>query len=220
MTDAELQAIRELADKATPGPWEHRFENGGPGVFFGKTLEQHICRYTSGRGNGGKEERSANAAFIAAAREAVPALLDEVAELREEMESSDQLSDRQSKLLTGVVNAIRGEPPELQLWSHHDAPELAAGIMAEAAQLREALAGLIRFGGEDREPCWCEVDMSGDEHGEGCQRARTALAASPAVSADSKPAITSAGGEAAPHALEHRVCACEGFKKVEDADGT
>lgn len=80
----------------------------------------------------------------------VPALLEEVAKARADLHA---------------YTATRPRETLIEYWK------------ADAASLREALVGLIRFGGEDREPCWCEVDMSGDEHGEGCQRARTATAA-------------------------------------------
>jgi len=38
---------------------------------------------------------------------------------------------RQGQLLTAAVNAIKGEPPPLVSWSHHDVAELAATIKAE-----------------------------------------------------------------------------------------
>lgn len=41
------------------------------------------------------------------------------------------LTQRQADLLRGVVNAIRGEPPADTLWSHHDAPALAAATMVQ-----------------------------------------------------------------------------------------
>lgn len=41
------------------------------------------------------------------------------------------LTMRQSALLTGVVNAVRGEPPNDTLWSHHDAPAITAAAMAQ-----------------------------------------------------------------------------------------
>lgn len=42
--------------------------------------------------------------------------------------STDEYSDlmmRQGDLLRGVVNALRGDPPPLTHWSHHDAADLA-----------------------------------------------------------------------------------------------
>lgn len=41
----------------------------------------------------------------------------------------------QGQLLTGVVNAIRGAPPDDTLWSHHDAPQLAVELMQHVHKL-------------------------------------------------------------------------------------
>ena len=60
----------------------------------------------------------------------------ELKDLRDEAEHYDDLIARQGALLRGVVNAIKGPPPDDTLWSHHDAPELAAGVMAELEALR------------------------------------------------------------------------------------
>lgn len=49
----------------------------------------------------------------------------------------------QGHLLTGVVNAIRGAPPDDTLWSHHDAPELARQAMDHLNQLA-IFAALMR----------------------------------------------------------------------------
>jgi hypothetical protein len=49
-----------------------------------------------------------------------------LAEAREEIEEYSSLLTRQGDLLTGVANALKGPPPELTSWSHHDLPELAA----------------------------------------------------------------------------------------------
>ena len=45
--------------------------------------------------------------------------------LQEEVEEYDATLTRQSDLLTRTVNALRGDPPPLTSWSHHDIPELA-----------------------------------------------------------------------------------------------
>lgn len=58
-------------------------------------------------------------------------------EMREEEELSHTLIGRQGDLLRGVVNALKGEPPELTSWSHHDAPELAAAAVKRIAELRK-----------------------------------------------------------------------------------
>lgn len=85
MTPDELKRLRELCEKATAGPWKSDYcgdvwtisgevphvNDGGMELFQG------IGTTTRGPDNG-------NAAFIAAARTAVPALLDEVERLEEE----------------------------------------------------------------------------------------------------------------------------------------
>lgn len=66
--------------------------------------------------------------------------------LQEEVEEYDATLTRQSDLLTRTVNALRGDPPPLTSWSHHDIPELAAEKVAEVALLiaeRDALAAQV-----------------------------------------------------------------------------
>lgn len=103
MSDAELAALAELADRATPGPWHVRIlddaqamnlvavstrPDQGPGerwpdfdhtVLVAATLVQQP-RYVSIA----DERWDENAAFIAAARTAVPRLLAEIERLRRE----------------------------------------------------------------------------------------------------------------------------------------
>jgi hypothetical protein len=59
----------------------------------------------------------------------------EAAAQLQEMEDMHTLIMRQGDLLTGVVNAIRGEPAENCRHSHHDAAELAAKVVAERDRL-------------------------------------------------------------------------------------
>jgi len=47
----------------------------------------------------------------------------------------DAILTRQGDLLTRTVNALRGNPPPLTSWSHHDIPELAAEKVAEVDRL-------------------------------------------------------------------------------------
>jgi len=53
----------------------------------------------------------------------------EIAELREEAEISAATIEMQAVILTDSVNAIRGEPPELTLWSHHDLADLIKNVL-------------------------------------------------------------------------------------------
>lgn len=64
----------------------------------------------------------------------------------DDVDEDEQLRDRLAALLTGVANALRGQPPDLVLWSWHDLPALAAAcvgalrmvqIVANSGALRE-----------------------------------------------------------------------------------
>ena len=46
---------------------------------------------------------------------------------------------RQAKILTQVVNVLRGPPPDLRHWPHHDLADRAIDAVAENKRLREAL---------------------------------------------------------------------------------
>lgn len=46
------------------------------------------------------------------------------------------LLERLSDLLTRTVNALRGDPPPLVMWSWHDIPDLAASVIAERDEAR------------------------------------------------------------------------------------
>ena len=65
------------------------------------------------------------------------AACNKVRELEAEAEINHRLISRQSDLLTGVANALRGEPDELSTHSHHDLPERARAVVGELAELRE-----------------------------------------------------------------------------------
>lgn len=62
-------------------------------------------------------------------------------ELREHADHLDALLARQRAILTGVANALRGDPGPLASHSHHDLAERAAAAVAEAAQMRDIIEG-------------------------------------------------------------------------------
>lgn len=66
--------------------------------------------------------------------------------LQEEVEEYDAILTRQGDLLTRTVNALRGNPPPLTSWSHHDIPELAAEKVSEVARLTAERDALIAVG--------------------------------------------------------------------------
>jgi hypothetical protein len=57
-----------------------------------------------------------------------------------EMESAFKLTQKQAKILTDTINALKGDPPELTSWSHHDVAEHARRAVAE----NEKLATTVR----------------------------------------------------------------------------
>jgi len=54
----------------------------------------------------------------------------------DEIDHLDALLARQHAILTGVANALRGDPGPLASHSHHDLAERAAAVVAEIATLR------------------------------------------------------------------------------------
>lgn len=74
--------------------------------------------------------------------EARRTLLVTVDEMRAEENASYELVARQGDLLTGVVNALRGNPPPDTSWSHHDAAELAQKAVIRIAGLEALLKGI------------------------------------------------------------------------------
>lgn len=73
---------------------------------------------------------------------ALQAALDENQKLQDENHDLHWLTTRHAEILTGTVNALRGDPGPLTTWSHHDAAELAVAIVAERDQLRAELAAM------------------------------------------------------------------------------
>lgn len=62
-----------------------------------------------------------------------------ISDFIQEEDDLHALCMRQGDILTGVVNAIKGAPPERTLWSHHDAAILALNIVTERDDLRAKL---------------------------------------------------------------------------------
>ena len=85
----DTKALRKLADAATPGPWT--VDHGSDWDLDGSQVPQSSVRRPdrvaiTWDDHGGEVFVPADAAFIAASREAVPALLDENAALRKQVE--------------------------------------------------------------------------------------------------------------------------------------
>lgn len=89
MTEQELDALKALADAATPGPWARDAHY----VFRDVNEATGVLAATQSNAAG-----NADAAFIAASRAAVSALIAEVERLREELEDyADAIAHEQRR---------------------------------------------------------------------------------------------------------------------------
>lgn len=109
MSDEELDRLERLADGATPGPWDDRHR----GCLRIPIIAPHPARDADWRliadVRSAGREREANAAFIAAARTAVPELIAEVRRLRAQIEGHCERIAKQNELLS--KRAERLTPP-------------------------------------------------------------------------------------------------------------
>ena len=114
MTEEQLTELRRRAEAATPGPWWIEGYASMFGVFTNNTDEQPetICdlpddsRYSQN-----------NAAFIAATRAAVPALIAEVERLQVAWSAEHDAyirADEQARMAKRDADELRGEVRELQ----------------------------------------------------------------------------------------------------------
>jgi len=78
-------------------------------------------------------------------------LVAETRNLEEENADLHALCVRQSILLTGVANALRGKPPMLIAWDHSDLPFLAGDRMATAKKQRDEIDKLRKENFDYRE---------------------------------------------------------------------
>jgi hypothetical protein len=84
-------------------------------------------------------------------------------ELRREVDRLDALLSRQHAILTGVANALRGDPGPLASHSHHDLAERAAAVVRERDDLRDA-AREILAALEAPAPVWDADESEHDVH--------------------------------------------------------
>ena len=107
MTQAELDALKALADAATPGPWATGDEDGM--IYVGNEFDSDTVAYCG--------QSLDDAAFIAAARAAVPALIAEVERLQVAWSAEHDAyirADEQARMAKRDADELRGEVRELQ----------------------------------------------------------------------------------------------------------
>lgn len=78
-----------------------------------------------------------------AGRTSLDALLAEVDRLREAEEESDALRGRMAELLTGVANALKGQPDPMTKHDWSDLPELALALRTANRELIASRQRLI-----------------------------------------------------------------------------
>lgn len=154
-SDALDAAVRGRITASTPGVRQvERVDEDSGAICYEVWLRDpatpadapHPCVHFSDRD---VPRAKAEAELYAHARADMLVLLDDRRELRtdlanalEAVEESFRVCMMQSDLLTGVVNAIRGEPGELRLHSHHDAPDLVQRLINTIRHARVALQAL------------------------------------------------------------------------------
>ena len=109
MTPEQLQEIRTRAEAATIGPWG--VETQGRDVTV---LNRGTGVLIAGRAADGDEDAERDAEFIAAARDDVQMLLDEVDRLRAalaEARYDARLMERHANAATRAYQRLRGEDP-------------------------------------------------------------------------------------------------------------
>ncbi len=115
LTDEQLRAIRERAERATPGEW--RLDYGEMSV------------YTDDADVANDVITSANLEFIAASRQDVPALLATVAELQARVKVLEAVAEAEMAWIRAEAQFVQGEYPLSKL----SATRKAAFAALEAA---------------------------------------------------------------------------------------
>jgi regulator of replication initiation timing len=147
MTDEQLKELRRLADAATPGPWEVECGVSTRSAWSIRNPTRAVLHLNSGANIdldsdlGGVEE---NLELVAAARTAVPPLLDEVEKLRalvNDPTPNDRILD-----LTREVERLRRA--DWGKWKDNEADEALARAERAEAKLQTAREALTRLHGD------------------------------------------------------------------------
>lgn len=136
MTREERKRLRELVDKATPGPWTEEPLNAL--LRFGRKQDGPWCDHD------GVCPDDADAEFIAAARTAVPALLDALERSERKLSNQEALEAhfyRQFKDLCGLTVTDHSDVDVALRALRFDA-DATDTLKAENAALRERVAAL------------------------------------------------------------------------------
>jgi hypothetical protein len=110
-----LDKLKELCDRATPGPWETN--HSGTHVAFRQNPNGSIGDYHFATIHGHAHDLANNGRFIAAAREAMPKLIAEIDRLRAALHlgekmaqefETDSMSNNEKAALKAFRCAVKG----------------------------------------------------------------------------------------------------------------
>ena len=137
ITDAELDAIRALADAATPGPWTYSMSGDlGTKAELRLIVRRHLAE-PLGTMEPNWIPGNADMSFIKNAREAVPALINEVERLRTQLAA---IRETAAPIIEfeRMSSAGTGQPQNWQIGLTDSGAKLtASGIRALADALKE-----------------------------------------------------------------------------------
>lgn len=138
LSDTDIAEIGARAEKATAGPWEHVNGKGYAKQYeCVETEDVMVCECWDA---GSDEQRHADAAFIAHAREDVPKLLSALKAAREDNERLRACEI--ALLLTEISEAAHAECPECEGEGEAEACEKCFDHAYEARCARRAAIGL------------------------------------------------------------------------------
>ncbi len=108
ITDADLHTLREMCEAATPGPWADA--GRPPCVVTNPPGPDHdVVVWGQDSNVAGQHDNWRDLTFIAAARNALPGLLDEIARLRRELVNSVEDVELHKYLLSGLGYSLQWE---------------------------------------------------------------------------------------------------------------
>ena len=169
LSKEQIENLKELAAKATPGPWYVQYGDDNADMCMTAISPQNRRQNNIGDFptdqplialtyhqqkpwvlDDEPEQADTNSEYIAAANPAVVIELIAMLEAaQEELQGCEQTIIGQGELLRGVANAIRGEPETGTSHSHHDLPERTEAVMQclklQAIGLKEAKKDAARY---------------------------------------------------------------------------
>ena len=146
----DLEKLKALADAATPGPWRVRQDGSASWLCqpdqSGLELKDSAIRLPMKRSHDDRERNRLDALFIAAAREAVPALIAEVERLRVESARLTRLAGHARNVWAAVGEVLAANGCECEcgchIDEHADDCERCLGCRVEMA-MRSATSGAV-----------------------------------------------------------------------------